>query len=213
MKGVLSWLVRWVCRAGIRDFCSALAALVGPVKNIFSSPYIISIPLSPSPSNLGRQPCWISCLVVVSVSFGYYVTCKLLQFIFLNFLFTVNVLGMFSSSERKAITFLVHQYAREVVVLPSTTYFYISRCGFFNYWEPSTKCSFPFCIMHFFPSLKFHAAFLVFSWKTPIIIKYDDKKYQLKIQPYFYIPIFIPIQLLELFPYTEKKQLGNNHTV
>ncbi len=30
-----SWLVRWTCRAGTRDICSALAALVGPVKNIF----------------------------------------------------------------------------------------------------------------------------------------------------------------------------------
>ncbi len=28
-------LVRWACRAGTRDFCPALAALVGPVKNIF----------------------------------------------------------------------------------------------------------------------------------------------------------------------------------
>jgi hypothetical protein len=35
MKGVLSWLVRWACRTGTRDFCSALAALVGPVQNIF----------------------------------------------------------------------------------------------------------------------------------------------------------------------------------
>jgi hypothetical protein len=35
MKGVLSRLVRWACRAGTRDFCSALAALVGPVQIIF----------------------------------------------------------------------------------------------------------------------------------------------------------------------------------
>jgi hypothetical protein len=32
---VLSWLVRWAYRAGTRGFCSALAALVGPVQNIF----------------------------------------------------------------------------------------------------------------------------------------------------------------------------------
>ncbi len=32
----------------IRDFCSALASLVGPLQNIFSLPYNISIPLSPS---------------------------------------------------------------------------------------------------------------------------------------------------------------------
>ena len=35
MKGVLSWLVLWACRVGTRDFCSALAALVGPVQNMF----------------------------------------------------------------------------------------------------------------------------------------------------------------------------------
>jgi hypothetical protein len=35
MKGVLSWLVP----AGTRGYCSDLAALVGPVQNIFSSPY------------------------------------------------------------------------------------------------------------------------------------------------------------------------------
>ncbi len=34
-KGVLSWLVCLACRAGTRDFCSALAAQVGPVQNIF----------------------------------------------------------------------------------------------------------------------------------------------------------------------------------
>ncbi len=32
MKGVLPWFVRWACRAGTREFCSALAALVGPVQ-------------------------------------------------------------------------------------------------------------------------------------------------------------------------------------
>jgi hypothetical protein len=35
MIRVLSWLILWACRAGTRDFCSALAALVGPVQNIF----------------------------------------------------------------------------------------------------------------------------------------------------------------------------------
>ncbi len=37
LKGGLPWLVRWACRAGKRYFCSALAALVGPVQNIFFS--------------------------------------------------------------------------------------------------------------------------------------------------------------------------------
>jgi hypothetical protein len=35
MKGARPWLVCYACRAGTRDFCSALAALVGPVQNIF----------------------------------------------------------------------------------------------------------------------------------------------------------------------------------
>jgi hypothetical protein len=30
MKGTRPWLVRWACRAGVRYFCPALAALVGP---------------------------------------------------------------------------------------------------------------------------------------------------------------------------------------
>ncbi len=33
--GVLLWLVRWACRAGTRDFCSALAALFGLIQNNF----------------------------------------------------------------------------------------------------------------------------------------------------------------------------------
>ena len=36
MKGVIPMLVPWACSAGTRDFCSAMAALVGPVQNIFS---------------------------------------------------------------------------------------------------------------------------------------------------------------------------------
>ena len=35
MKVFLPLLVRWACRDGTRDFCFALAALVGPVPNIF----------------------------------------------------------------------------------------------------------------------------------------------------------------------------------
>jgi hypothetical protein len=40
MKEVHPWLVRWARGAGTRDFCPALAALVGPVQNIFVSPYL-----------------------------------------------------------------------------------------------------------------------------------------------------------------------------
>ncbi len=64
MKGVLPWFIRWACCAGTRDFCSALAALVETVQNIFPSPNTISILLTPSPSNLGRQPCWVAYLLV-----------------------------------------------------------------------------------------------------------------------------------------------------
>ncbi len=35
MKGLLPWLVRWASRAGTRDFCSSMTALVGPIQNIF----------------------------------------------------------------------------------------------------------------------------------------------------------------------------------
>jgi hypothetical protein len=64
MKGVLPWLIYWVCRAGIRVFRYALVALVGPVQNIFFLTVHSTIPLSPSPSYLGRQSCWVACLLV-----------------------------------------------------------------------------------------------------------------------------------------------------
>ncbi len=35
IKGILSWLVRWYCRASTRDFCPALAALVSPRRTLF----------------------------------------------------------------------------------------------------------------------------------------------------------------------------------
>jgi hypothetical protein len=35
IKEALPWFFRWALRAGTGDFCPALAALVGPVKNIF----------------------------------------------------------------------------------------------------------------------------------------------------------------------------------
>jgi hypothetical protein len=59
MKRGLLWLVPWACNATTRDFCSALAALVGPVQILFSSLYTYSILLPPSTSKLGRQPCWV----------------------------------------------------------------------------------------------------------------------------------------------------------
>jgi hypothetical protein len=35
MKGSFPWLFSWALRAGTKDFCPALVALVGPVQNIF----------------------------------------------------------------------------------------------------------------------------------------------------------------------------------
>jgi hypothetical protein len=35
MTRVIPWLVPWALPVGTRDFCPALAALVGPVQNIF----------------------------------------------------------------------------------------------------------------------------------------------------------------------------------
>ncbi len=62
---VLPWLVRWARRAGTRYVCPALAALVGHIQNtFFSSPYTISIHLSPSPSKLSRQSCRVTCLLI-----------------------------------------------------------------------------------------------------------------------------------------------------
>jgi hypothetical protein len=56
MTGVLTWLVRWACRAGTRDFCSALAALVGPVQNIS-----VSLDLDvPVPWTCGLSYSWVS---------------------------------------------------------------------------------------------------------------------------------------------------------
>jgi hypothetical protein len=52
MKGTLSWVFRWARRAGTWDHYLALAAVVSPVQNIFSSPYTISIYVSSSPRNL-----------------------------------------------------------------------------------------------------------------------------------------------------------------
>ena len=64
-KGVLPWFVRRARRAGTRDLYPALAALVSPVKKIlFSSPYTVSIYVSPSPwAQSCRDAClWIFCL-------------------------------------------------------------------------------------------------------------------------------------------------------
>ncbi len=60
----LGWFVELVVPVQ-EIFCFALAALIGPVQNIFVlNVHRTSIPLSPSASKLGRQPCWVACLLV-----------------------------------------------------------------------------------------------------------------------------------------------------
>ncbi len=56
----LGWFVGLVV-SSTRDFCSALAALVGPLQNIFFPLRILCQFLCPqSPSKLGRQSCWVA---------------------------------------------------------------------------------------------------------------------------------------------------------
>jgi hypothetical protein len=64
MNGVLPWLVRWSCPASTRDFFLPWLALVVPVQNIFFLTIYYFNYFIPSPSKLGRQPCWVACLLV-----------------------------------------------------------------------------------------------------------------------------------------------------
>ncbi len=53
------------CRAGTRDFCSALAAPVASVENIFFlTIHYFNSYMVPSPIKLGGQPGWVACLLV-----------------------------------------------------------------------------------------------------------------------------------------------------
>ncbi len=66
IKGVLSWLARWACRTSTRDFCSALAAIVGPVQNIFLitvlyfNAFVPSAQEAGQPAVLGSLPLSVS---------------------------------------------------------------------------------------------------------------------------------------------------------
>ncbi len=64
MKGsFLCWFVGLV--VPVQDFFVQPCLLQSAqYKIFFSSPYIISIHLSPSPNKLGRQSCWITCFLV-----------------------------------------------------------------------------------------------------------------------------------------------------
>jgi hypothetical protein len=54
MKGVLPCLVRWTCLAGTRDFCSALAALIGPVQIFFPLTVHYFISVAPVEQQAGK---------------------------------------------------------------------------------------------------------------------------------------------------------------
>jgi hypothetical protein len=53
-NGDSPWLVCWACHAGTRDFCSALAALVGPIQNIFFLPVHYFNSFVPMPQQAGQ---------------------------------------------------------------------------------------------------------------------------------------------------------------
>ncbi len=52
------------CLANTRDFCSALAAQVGQVENIFFLTVHYFISFVHIARKLGRQSCWVACLIV-----------------------------------------------------------------------------------------------------------------------------------------------------
>jgi hypothetical protein len=62
------WVVRWACRTGTRDFCSVLAALVGPVQNIFSSPKTIQFLCPHCPANWEGNRAGLSVSLYVSLA-------------------------------------------------------------------------------------------------------------------------------------------------
>ncbi len=66
MKWVLLWLALWACHTGTKSFLSCLGCSGQPCTKYFFLTYIISVYVSPSPSNLdcalGRQSCRATCL-------------------------------------------------------------------------------------------------------------------------------------------------------
>ncbi len=62
-KSFLGWFVRLIVLVQNIFFLPWLL-YSAQYKIFFSSPYTISVPLSPSPSKLGRQSCWVARLLV-----------------------------------------------------------------------------------------------------------------------------------------------------
>jgi hypothetical protein len=77
MKGVFPWLVRLARRAGTRGFCTALAALVSPVQNIFPPSHIFFSLFVPIAQQPGGQSCRVACILkCVSAYILEYSNCK-----------------------------------------------------------------------------------------------------------------------------------------
>jgi hypothetical protein len=61
VPSLVGLLVCWACHAGTRDFSYALAAIVGPVQNFFSSQVNYFHSFVPTAQQAGR---WVTCLSV-----------------------------------------------------------------------------------------------------------------------------------------------------
>jgi hypothetical protein len=67
MKAFLPWLVGWLVGLVVpilEIFVLRWLLYSDQYKIFFSSLYTISIPLLPFPSKLGKQSCWVTCLLV-----------------------------------------------------------------------------------------------------------------------------------------------------
>jgi hypothetical protein len=63
MKGVLGWFIRLVMP--VQEIFALSWRLYSQPSTKYVLPhYTISIPVYPSPRKLGRQPCWVACLLV-----------------------------------------------------------------------------------------------------------------------------------------------------
>ncbi len=64
VNGDLKRLVPRAYHAGTRDFCSPWLLKSAQYKYFFPNRILVQFLLSPSPSKLGRQPCWVACPLV-----------------------------------------------------------------------------------------------------------------------------------------------------
>ncbi len=56
MTGILPWLVRWTCRSGTIDFCTASASIVSMVQNIIFFTihfFTLLVPIAQQPGQAG----------------------------------------------------------------------------------------------------------------------------------------------------------------